>query len=205
MFDPDLLSVGIVGLGVATFVMAADIAMMATLENEFNARLDQTALGFGVAFSALTFSRLLFQVPLGSLSDRVGRKPLIMAGLALLAPTTAALAWAGSTEWLATARLIQGVATAAIAAPAIALGADLSSVGGEGRQLSVLTMGFGLGIAAGPLMAGILAVWSFHAPFVIGAAMALAAIEVVRRWVPETIGPVRERPVPDPGTAGGYD
>lgn len=205
IFDPDLLSVGIVGVGVATFVMAADIAMMATLENEFNARLDQTTLGFGVAFSALTISRLLFQVPLGSLSDRIGRKPVIMVGLALLAPTTAALAWAGSTEWLAGARLVQGIASAAIAAPAFALGADLSRVGGEGRQLSVLTMGFGLGIAVGPLLAGILAVWSFHAPFVIGAAMALAAVEVVRRWVPETIGPAGERPVPDPETVGGFD
>jgi MFS family permease len=40
------------------------------------------------------------------------------------------------------------------------LAADLSKGGGEGRQMSIITMGFGLGIALGPLIAGILAVYS---------------------------------------------
>ncbi len=185
LFDTRLLTPGVVGLGFAMFVMAADIAMMSTLENGFNERLDQTALGFGMAFSALTVSRLVFQVPLGAWSDRIGRKPLVMAGLALLAPTTAVLGLAGSTLQLTGIRLVQGVASAGIAAPALALAGDLSTEGGAGRQLSVLTMGFALGIAGGPLMAGFLAVHSFELPFLVGAALALVAVAVVWRRVSE--------------------
>lgn len=185
-FDPELLTGGIVALGVATFVMAAAISMMTTLENEFNERLQQTALGFGVAFSALTVTRLLVQVPLGSLSDRIGRKPLVIAGLLLLAPATAVLGAVGTTLQLTGARLVQGLATAAVAAPAFALAGDLSRVGGEGRQLSVLTVGFSLGIGIGPLVAGLLAVVSFQLPFLVGAGLCLAAAGVVQRWVPRT-------------------
>jgi MFS family permease len=187
-FDPDLLSGGLLALGVAMFVMAAAIAMMSTLENAFNQRLGESAVGFGIAFSALTVSRLLSQVPLGSLSDRVGRRPLIIGGLLLLAPTTALLGLAASTLQLTGVRLAQGLASAAVAAPAFALAGDLSTEGGEGRQLSVLTMGFGLGIAVGPLLAGVLALVSFETPFLLGAGLALAAAWVVYRYAPETRG-----------------
>ncbi len=187
LFDRSLFDPALVSLAGATFVMAASVAMMSALENQFNVRLEQTAFGFGVAFSALTLSRVIFQIPLGSLSDHTGRKPVIIAGLLLLAPATVALAYSGSTLQLTGFRLIQGIATAGIAAPAFALAADVARVGGEGRQLSILTMGFSLGIATGPLLAGILAVVDFHFPFYIAAALALASAWIVHRYVRETV------------------
>lgn len=187
LFDRTWLKPGVLSLGLATFVMAATVAMMTALENTFNERLDQTALGFGVAFSALTLTRVVFQVPLGRLSDHVGRKPLVLGGLLLLAPATAALGYAATTLQLTGVRLVQGVATAAIAAPAFALAADLATAGSEGRQMSLLTTGFALGIAMGPLLAGFLAVLSFELPFWVGAALALGATWVVWRKVPETV------------------
>ena len=53
--------------------------------------------------------------------------------------------------------------------------------------MSIITMGFGLGIALGPLIAGILAVYSFELPFLIGGLMSLAGAWIVYRYVPETI------------------
>ena len=53
--------------------------------------------------------------------------------------------------------------------------ADLSQAGGEGRQMSVITMGFSLGLAAGPLLAGLLAVFFFELPFLVGGLMSLVA------------------------------
>jgi len=187
LFDRSWLEPGLLPLGLATFVMAANVAMMTALENRFNERLHQTAFGFGLAFSALTLTRVVFQAPLGRLSDHVGRKPLVLSGLALLAPGTAALGYAATTFQLTGVRLFQGIATAAIAAPAFALAADLATEGHEARQMSLLTTGFALGIAVGPLLAGLLAVLSFELPFWVGGALALAVTAVVWRKVPETV------------------
>ncbi|MEZ5332831.1 MAG: MFS transporter [Thermoanaerobaculia bacterium] len=183
IFDRELLTAELLALAGATFVMAMGISMMSAVENEMNLRLHQTALGFGVAFSALTVTRILSQVPLGRLSDRVGRRPVVIAGLLFMAPATALLGFAGSTLQLAGVRLFQGLGSAAIAAPAFALAVDVSRRGGEGRQLSLLTMGFGLGIAAGPLLAGLLAPIRFELPFVAGGLLCLAAAWLVRRAV----------------------
>lgn len=187
VMDASLLEKGILGTGFATFIMAADFSMISALENEFNARLDQTALGFGIAFSALIVSRLIFQIPLGRWSDKIGRRPLIIAGLVLMSPATLFLGYVVSALQFTGLRIVQGLASAAIAAPAFALAADLSKQGGEGRQMSIITMGFGLGIALGPLLTGILAVQSFVMPFLIMSILTLVGVYIVYRYVPETV------------------
>lgn len=189
LIDREAFTPEIIALGAATFLMASAFSLITTLENEFNLRLQQTAFGFGIAFSALTFTRLLFQIPLGRLSDKIGRKPVIIAGLVLLAPATAFLGSVVSTLQLTGLRAVQGLASAAIAAPAFALAGDLSKVGGEGQQMSLLAMGFGLGIAIGPLIAGVLAVVAFELPFLVGGVMSFVGAWIVHRFVPETVFP----------------
>jgi MFS family permease len=187
VLDRKLLTGGIIGLAIATFLMASSFSMMSALEKQFNQRLGQGAFGFGLTFSALMVSRLLAQVPLGWLSDRIGRKPLITGGLVLMAPATVLLGLAATTLQLTGFRVFQGVASAAIAAPAFALAADLSRSGGEGRQLSIVTTGFGLGIALGPLIAGVLGALVLELPFIIGGALTIVGAWIVYRYVPETI------------------
>ncbi len=174
-----------------TIVMASSLSMISALENEFNARLSQTALGFGVAFSALTVSRLFVQIPLGRLSDRIGRKKLIVAGLVALAPLTVLFGYVTTTPQLINLRLVQGVATACISAPAFALAADLARRGGEGREMSFLTMGFGLGMGIGPLIAGALGGYlGFEVPFLVVGGMSLVAAWLVAKWAEESITPL---------------
>jgi len=187
IFDLSLLNSGILSASLATFLMAAAFSMVVTLENEFNARLDITAFGFGVAFSMLMVGRLVTQIPLGHYSDKVGRKVVLLGGLLLMAPATALLGEVTALWQLIVLRILQGVAAGAIAAPAFAVGADLSKSGGAGRQMSVITMGFGLGIALGPLLAGVLAVIAFEVPFFTLAVLLIIGALVVYRYMPETI------------------
>jgi MFS family permease len=67
------------------------------------------------------------------------------------------------------------------------MAADLSTAGGEGRQMSIVTMGFTFGIAVGPMLSGILAVSFFELPFLVMGALLLLAAAVVYRYVPETV------------------
>jgi MFS family permease len=186
-FDRKLLTAGILGLGFATFTMASAFSMITTLEPQINTRLHQSAFAFGIAFSSVTISRLIFQIPLGRLSDRMGRKPLIFWGLILIAPATAAIGYVTTTAQMIGARIVQGIASAGIAAPGFALAGDIAKKGSEAQQLAIVTMGFGLGIAFGPLVAGILVAGSFALPFLIGGAMAIAGGLVVWRYVPESV------------------
>ncbi len=187
VFDRSLVNPGLAGVASATFVMAVGFSLMVPLEEQFNQRLDQGALAFGAAFSALMISRLLLQVPLGYLSDRIGRKPLVVGGLLAMAPATALLGIVASTWQLVGARIWQGAASAAVAAPAFALAGDLATGEGAGRQMSLVTSTFMLGIAVGPLTAGALASVSFWFPFAVGGVLNLVGAGIVARWVPETI------------------
>ena len=187
VFDLSLYGSGILTAALATFVMACCFSMVTTLENEFNDRLGMTAIGFSFAFSMLMIGRLVSQIPLGHFSDKWGRKPFILGGLVLMALTTILLGEVQTITQLIVVRLLQGVAAAGVAAPAFALAGDLSQQGGEGRQMSVVTMGFGLGIAVGPMLAGFLAVYFFQLPFLVIGLASFIGAWIVYRHMPETV------------------
>ena len=83
------------------------------------------------------------------------------------------------------ARFVQGIAVAAVFAPALALAGDLAGEGESGSTLSVLTMGFGLGIAFGTLLSGILVGFGFAVPFLIAAGFGVVALVLVVRSIDE--------------------
>ncbi len=187
IFDLSLYNTGILTAALSTFAMACCFSMVTSLENNFNSRLGMTALGFGFAFSMVMVGRLIFQIPLGHLSDRIGRKPFIFWGLLLIAIATILLGEVTSMFQLVMLRLLQGIAAASVAAPAFALAADLSQKGSEGRQMSVITVGFTLGIALGPLLSGLLVGYYFELPFVVIGLATAASAFVIKRYMPETV------------------
>jgi MFS family permease len=189
-FDRSLFTPQLLTAAAATFVMATAFTLVTTLQNEFNARLNTTAFGFSIGFSALMIARLIFQTLLGKMSDRYGRKPLVFYGLLVLAPITALLGEVTSLVEFTGLRFLQGIASAAIVAPALAYAGDIVQANGNrsaGRQVSVVTTGFGLGIAVGPLLAGVLAPAFFRLPFWIDGLLCVLAAWLVRRYMIETV------------------
>jgi MFS family permease len=186
-FDPVFV------LGVATFFMATGIAVFATLQEDINAALGQGPFLFSVQFAAVVVANVAFQVPIGSASDTYGRRPFIVGGFALLVPSLLFQAYlvspgaVPSPLLMVVGRLVQGVAVAMVFAPSLALAGDLARKGDSGTKLSVLTMAFGLGIAAGPTAAGFLVRYGLVTPFAFAAGLGLAALALVYAEVSDTI------------------
>jgi len=188
-------------LGVVAFFMAVGIALFATLGEPVNNRLDQGAQMFGLQFAAFIFAQVFFQAPIGRATDFYGRKPFIVAGTALLIPTTFVQGIVLDSWLLFFARFAQGIAGAMVFAPGLALAGDLASERGSGTTLSVLTMAFSLGVAVGPLLSGFLVAYGFHVPFTFGAVLALVGLVLVQTQVDEVLSLAENEPVvsSDPG------
>jgi MFS family permease len=189
-------------LGVATVVMAFGLAVFAPLANVINERLGQGEILYSLQFGAAVLANVLFQYPLGRWSDRYGRRPFLLGGFVLLLPTTLAQGALGTTPVAAALagvslldpslvmvalRFLQGVAIAAVFAPSLALAGDLAAEGQSGSTLSLLTMGFGLGIAFGTLLSGILVGFAFPVPFVVATVAGVGGLYLVYSQVGETV------------------
>jgi MFS family permease len=168
--------------------MGICIALFATLQTQVNARLDQAPVWFGLQFAAVTIANVLFQVPVGQASDRIGRRPFLLVGFVLLVPTTLLQGIVTDSVVMTVVRLAQGIAVACVFAPSLALAGDLAREGESGTTLSVLTMGFGFGVAVGPLASGWLYGFGFLVPFAAGAGLAVVALVTVVTQVQETLG-----------------
>lgn len=166
-------------LGLATLVMALSFAIFAPLANAINERLGQGTLLFSVQFGAAVLANVLFQLPIGRLSDRFGRRPFLLGGFVLLLPATLLQGFVTSSAAIVLLRFLQGVSVAAVFAPSLALAGDLAKEGQSGSTLSILTMGFGLGIAFGTLFSGILVGFGFAVPFVVATAGATVGLAIV--------------------------
>ncbi|MFE2548205.1 MFS transporter [Streptomyces sp. NPDC059355] len=132
---------------------------------------------YGLAFGALLLAG-------GRVADLLGRRRVLLAGLALFALASLAAGLATSAGVLIAARAVQGAGAAAIAPAALALAMGLFPSGpGRGRALGVWGAVSGAGGAGGVLLGGVLTQawgwpWIFHS-VALGAAMVLAAVAVL--------------------------
>ncbi len=185
--DGDNLLDPVFALGVVSFFMALGIAVFATLGTPVNERLDQGAQMFGLQFAAFVLAQILLQAPIGRATDFYGRRRFILLGTVLLVPTTLAQGFVRASWLMVLARFAQGVAGAMVFAPALALAGDLASPDSSGSTLSVLTMAFGFGVAAGPLLSGFLVTYGFAVPFVLAATLAAVGAVIVLTQVEEVL------------------
>jgi DHA1 family multidrug resistance protein-like MFS transporter len=147
-------------------------------------------LGLLISTSALL--ELLFGPIWGSISDRIGRKPILLLGL--LGYALSSLLFGLSTElWMLFAsRALSGVLSSATTATALAYISDNTSERDRGSGLGMLGAAMGLGLILGPAAGGWLGDASLALPFFIAAGSSLLALVLAALWLPESL-PVESR------------
>lgn len=127
----------------------------------------------------------------GRLSDRIGRRPVLLVGLAGSAVSYLAFGLAGSLAVLFLSRMISG-ATGATIHVAQAYLADVTPAERRSHAMGMIGAAFGLGFTVGPAIGGIASKFSEPLPGLIAAAIAAVNLVLAWRWLPET--DVRRRP-----------
>lgn len=149
------------------------------------------AVGWLGALYALM--QFIFSPVLGSLSDRFGRRPVILASLFGSGVDYLLLAWAPSLGWLFLARIISGV-TAANYSAACAYIADVTPPDKRAAGFGMIGAAFGLGFIAGPAFGGLLGNHDLRLPFEVAAGITLLNWLYGAFVLPESLAPECRRP-----------
>ena len=143
-------------------------------------------LVIGLLFAVFSLCQLVASPLLGDLSDRWGRRPVLILSLAGTVASFVMLAVAQSLTMLFVARVVDGLSGGNIST-ARAYVADITEPSDRARAYGLIGAAFGLGFILGPAISGVLADVSYTAPIWAAAAITLVATTMAWFWLPETV------------------
>lgn len=181
----------------ATFTDIVAYSVCVPVLPDLARRLGASPTAIGVLFASFGVTLLAVAIPMGAVSDRIGRKVPLVAGLLALAGSTMLFAMVRSMPWLIAARMAQGAADGVTWVVGFALVADLYGPEERGRVMGYVMSGTSVAVVFGPTMGG----WLYEAggltlPFVVVSGMALVCA-VGFWWIRPEIGertPARQSP-----------
>ena len=178
----DMLAVGII------------VPVLPGLVGQFTTDPADQVRWYGVVAVAYAVAQFVAAPLLGALSDRYGRRPLLLLGFCGLALNffTTALA---SALWMLVASRIVGGAMQANAAVANAYVADITAPQDRARRFGMLGAMFGIGFILGPVMGGLLGGIDLRLPFFAAGVLALLNLVYGYFVLPESLGPEKRRAV----------
>ncbi|MFT4680322.1 MAG: DHA1 family tetracycline resistance protein-like MFS transporter [Flavobacteriales bacterium] len=145
-----------------------------------------------MSFSAMQF---LFAPVMGELSDRFGRRPILLISLFGLGLDYLFHAFAPTIVWLFVGRVIAGICGATITV-ANAYIADVSTPENKAKNFGMIGAAFGLGFILGPVIGGVFGEYfGFRAPFFVSAALALGNMVYGYFILPESLPAEKRRPI----------
>lgn len=157
--------------------------------------LGASKLTVGLLFASFPLCQLFSGPILGRLSDRLGRKPVLISSQLGTCVGLVIMALAQRVEWLFVGRILDGL-TAGNLSIAQAYIADVTTPEKRTRAFGLIGIAFGLGFLVGPAMAGAMAKsFGNHAPFLLAAALSLTSVILTTALLPRTppVGHGQER------------
>jgi MFS transporter, DHA1 family, tetracycline resistance protein len=143
-------------------------------------------LVIGLLFAVFSLCQLVAAPLLGDLSDRYGRRPVLIFSLAGTVVSFVMLALAHSVAMLFAARIVDGLSGGNIST-ARAYVADVTEPKDRSRAYGLIGAAFGLGFILGPALSGVLAQYSYTAPIWAAAVITVVATAMAWLWLPETV------------------
>lgn len=143
-------------------------------------------LWIGLAIGAYGLTQAILQIPLGWLSDRIGRKPVMLGGLALFALGSVVAALADSVYLVTLGRVLQGAG--AIAGAILAFAADVTREEQRPKVMAIIGASIGLSFAAAMILGPLLAKWAgLTGVFWFTALLACIAMLLVAFLLPDSV------------------
>jgi len=138
------------------FVSVTGVGIVVPLLPVYAYELGASGLYIGLVFGAFSLSRTFFLPYFGRLSDKKGRKPLIVAGLLAYALISIGFILSKNVETLIIMRFIQGISSAMLIPVIQAYVGDITPEGSEGLTMGMFNMSMFFGLSLGPLAGGMI-------------------------------------------------
>jgi MFS transporter, DHA1 family, tetracycline resistance protein len=142
----------------------------------------------GLLFASYSVMQLLFTPILGRLSDRYGRRPILLISLIGTGLGFLMIGFATTLWMLFAGRIIDGISGGNIST-AQAYIADITTPENRAKGMGLIGAAFGLGFVFGPAIGGVLSRWGIHVPFLFAAGLSFANALLLYFVLPETVTP----------------
>ena len=191
------------GFGTIWTTVAVDLigfGIVLPILPQYAQRFGATATVTGLLVASYSLAQLVFSPVWGRLSDRIGRKPVLVISLFGTAIGSLFTGIAGAIPLLFLGRIIDGASGGSVSVAQAAV-SDVAAPADRARLMGLLGAAFGLGFVAGPAIAAIGALWGPHVPFFIAAAIAFVNALLAIRRLPETKPAALGERAPAPATS----
>lgn len=172
--------VDVIGLGIIIPIVPK------LIENLTGLGINEASKYGGWLLFSFAMMQFIFSPILGGLSDRFGRRPILLLSLFGLGLDYVFHAFAPTIAWLFVGRIIAGIMGASFST-ATAYIADISSPEKRAQNFGLIGAAFGLGFIIGPVIGGISSKWGTNVPFLIAAGLTLLNVMYGFFVLPESL------------------